>query len=422
MRGKTQVGASMRQFLLVLILLSPFFTSAQDSLAYSMQDSLRFVAEVRSWNTLPAKAKDSLPDWQIASAVQVLGESIVDTVRLRRLNYYNVSQLFTAEEEAFKLAKKDTLVTKDSLTVLSNRLKALKEARKMAQKAYDAVNDPFEFSTKVAAMKPAAQRKNLEKVFNRCHAITHPAPPEPVISVSPVVEAPPTPPTPEVSVEMPPPAKPDSVAVDTSSSAGWKSKIGKIKPKVKEKVPEKPSFATYKVENDVMLNPPTPPCVIAVERKDAFTGAVYRETAKGELFRFTNSVMKKSLPEGQPHIICKAALAGDASSGLLLLSFTIKDPNARRTFGGLPPKSILQLKFMDGDIITLFNEGRQEVQFDQETGTAVFAGQYPFQPAVLKKLEKAELDQIRVNWSTGYEDYNVHRVNLFMQQAPCLRQ
>ena len=422
MRGNTHVGTSIRQFLLAILFLSPFIASTQDSLAYTLQDSLRFVAEARSWNTLPATAKDSLPDWQIASAVQVFAETIVDTVRLRRLNYYNVSQLFTAEEEAFKAAKKDTLVTKDSLAVLALRLKALKEARKIAQKEYETVNATFEFSQKVAVMKPAARRKNLEKVYSRCRSITHPAPPEPVATVTPVVEAPPPPPVPEVSVEIPPAPVPDSTAVDSSSSAGWKSKLGKIKPKVKEKAPEKPAFATYKVENDVMLNPPMPPCVIAVERKDAFTGTVYRETSKGELFRFTNAVMKKSLPEGQPHIICKAALAGDASSGLLLLNFTIKDPNARRTFGGLPPKSILQLKFMDGDIITLFNEGRQEGQFDQETGTAVFAGQYAFQPAVLKKLEKAELDQIRVAWSTGYEDYNVHHVNLFMQQAPCLRQ
>jgi hypothetical protein len=180
--------------------------------------------------------------------------------------------------------------------------------------------------------------------------------------------------------------------------------------------------ARYDPTKDVMVSPPDAPCVYAAERKDEFTGSVYRECGALEVFRYSNPVMKKALPEGQYHIIGKAALATDgAADAALTLSFRIQDQNARRTFGVLPKGGILTMRFIRGDAITLYNSRDAEPEFDVETGVATYKTTYPLDRSLLKRIEKYELDQIRVQWSTGYEDYSIQQVDILQQQVRCLR-
>lgn len=425
---------------------------AQDSIPYTTQDSLRFATAVSQWTQLPEQARDSMPDWQIRTIISVAAAPVADSVRLRRLTFYNATRLHESEKEQYQTAKADTLVTKDDLAAMKNRVSAAAAAKKAAEKSYREALKVYEKTEKALVKNPATQRKQLPGIFTACRNFVAPPPPEAPVPDTETVEKKPKrnkrepenagdtaqqSPEPEAPSndsdgkkikwpKRPKKEESDMVTVDSTATSvdtttaeirTNRLKLGKNKPKT----PESPTFTRYSAEKDVMLNPPAPPCNIAVTRKDAFTGALYRETAKTELFRFTNAVMKKVLPPDQPHITCTAALAGDATAPLLLLTFTVKDANARRMFGGLPHKSLLQLKFMDGDLTALYNESRAEGQFDPETGIAIFTAQYPFQPSVLKKMEKTELDQIRVAWSTGYEDYSVQYVHLLMQQAACLR-
>ncbi len=380
----------------------------------SPADSISYADSVKIWEKIPVS--DSMPDWQTNTAIAVFYEKINGYAGFLQQYAAEKTAQRTTVEEALALAQQDTTVSKETLNQLKSDLKVAKVSEKKAKQALKEATGSLALVEKTNGMEPAQKRKNIPKLQKKAAGIektwaqlTAPPPPPPA---PPANEPDPVPPPP-VDAVVPVPTDTTVIPVTTE--------VPNKKKKTKEKAPEKPGFARYNPQNDVNLNPPKAPCVLGVNRRDEFTGNVYREMKYAELFRYTNSVMKKILPVTQPHILCKAALASDASGGTLWLNFTIKDANARRTFGGIAQKSIVSLKFINGEIITLFNESTQEVRFDPEQGVAIFTGQYPFQAGIFKKLEKMELDQIRVAWATGYEDYSVQQVGLLQQQASCLK-
>jgi len=184
--------------------------------------------------------------------------------------------------------------------------------------------------------------------------------------------------------------------------------------------PVGPQYKAYDPKADVMLNPPSAPCVLIRDVRDEFSGETYRELQRGELFRFNNEYEKKIMPPGQSHIVCEAALAEKGNAASLWLTFSVRDPNARKTFGGFTKNSQAVLKFMDGTTVNIFNLRADEGVADASGNVIQFKAQYNIDKETLKKLERTELDKIRIAWATGYEDYDVQNVNLLRRQASCL--
>jgi hypothetical protein len=422
-------------FLVTALLLLAFLGTsetvlAQDTIPHTPEDSLAFAQTARAWSELPAN-KDSLSDWQITTVTAVLNEKVQALHYTFDNKNRDAAQESTLLGEQLTALKTDTTITKDSLAVVNNALKNAKKKEKSLNKLFSlSEKTKKHFETAIAQPAPV-QRKNLAKNFAKCatlekklNDLTAP-PPAPLPGETPDTKAPVAAAPPPVTEDIPPvavvSADTSATVTDTTTQEGKRLSSLKKKLKPKEKQPEKPKPYQYNPQKDVMITPPVRPCAYALERRDEFTGAIYRETQKAELFRFTNNVKKKVLPEGQAHIICKAALATDGGNGKLLLEFTIQDASARRTFGGLAPRSLLSLRFLDGELITVFNEANIEGQFNGETGVAVFQAVYPISGALQRKLEKNELDQVRVAWSTGYEDYNVQHIGLFQQLTNCIK-
>lgn len=201
-------------------------------------------------------------------------------------------------EQHLKTAKQDTLTPKSTLDSLSNVLKkTAKSTEKTAQKNQKQAAQVYTFTDKVVGMDSINQRKNIRKAWKQVKeldALLHP--PKPVADILNAVGTPEAP-------------------ADSSALAE--------KRKAKEKKPEKPGpkYKPYDPAADVLLNPPKPPCVLAVNTRDEFSGQTYRETGREELFRFTNEVMKKVLPPDQPHIVCEAALSNSGPNTSLHLTF-----------------------------------------------------------------------------------------------------
>lgn len=303
-----------------------------------------------------------------------------------------------ATEQNWKTARQDTLTPKATLDSLAGILKAARGAEKTAQKNQKQATQTLTFADKVVNMDSTGQRKNIRKAWKQVKeldALLHPPTEKPIAEIlaHQGVNDTPT----------------DSVAV-----------ADKRKPK--EKKPEKtgPKYKPYDPAADVMLNPPKRPCALAVNTRDEFSGEIYRETAREQLFRYTNEVMKKILPPDQPHIVCEAALSGSGANTQLHLTFTLRDANARKSFGSLAKNSIVSLKFLDGDTFTLYNLRNDDGVRDESGQFFTYRGQYPIDAAAMKKLRKTELDKLRVAWSTGYEDYEVQGVDVLVRAAKCL--
>jgi hypothetical protein len=253
--------------------------------------------------------------------------------------------------------------------------------------------------------KPPQQRKNIRKIWHDLHKLEillQPPQPEPVKTKP--VEEPPLPA--KESADTTPVSKPEL----TSKT---------VKPK--RKPVEKPNarYKPYDAARDVMLNPPSEPCALAVNAKDEFSGEVRKEVAKSELFRFTNPLLRKYM-QGKTHIVCEAAMGTAGPNLTLTLTYTINDPNARKAFGGVAKNGVAILKFIDGTTYTAYSLRNDDGIFDPGGQIAVFKPQYALERSLLKKLKTTELDKIRMAWSTGYDDYDVQQIDLLMRQVKCI--
>ncbi len=324
----------------------------------------------------------------------------------------------TAEntEAEWKAAKKDTTLAKEVVKNLETAKKEAQKAEKTAGGLHKRAASTLAFARKTQALPPAAARKNLPKLsaqvmeLNQLAGLAPPPQEKPiaeVIGVPGVVDAP--------SAPAPPPT--DSLATGNPATDEAQTKNPR-KPKTRS-VPPSQRYQPYDPKADVMLNPPTPPCVLAQNTRDEFSGETYREVQRAELFRFTNEYVKKVIPAGQSHIVCEAALAEKGPTPSLWLTFTIHDPNARKTFGGLNKNGVAILKFIDGQTLSVYNQRADEGVSDPSGDTFIFRAQYGLDRDILRKMQRTELDKIRIGWATGYEDYDIQNINLLRRQANC---
>ncbi|MEO6039521.1 MAG: hypothetical protein ABIQ93_13995 [Saprospiraceae bacterium] len=373
------------------ILHNPFFVLA----------ACLFALRLTAQSPVPALPPlDSLTEAQVADIALQLQRTAVAQRQVADLQLHNAQALRGQEETALAAGKADTLSPKDQVLIREKNLKSAKNAERVAQKNFKQSEKNLALAESTLQLDSLARRKSLPKLhrqLNDLQAMLYPPPP---------------------AIETPPVAAAPSPR-DTNTTAPKVSEV----PLKKEKKPELPGkkYKSYDPQADVMLHPPVPPCALAMDRRDEFSGEVQRETARAELFRFTNPVLKSYL-QGKVHILCEAALSSIGPNTSLILSFTIRDPNVRKAFGNLPKNSIAILYTLDGTAFTVYNQQFSEGLPDDTGQVFSFRGLYPLDRVMLKKLRTTGLDKLRIAWATGYEDYEVHSVDLLGQEAQCLEQ
>lgn len=104
----------------------------------------------------------------------------------------------------------------------------------------------------------------------------------------------------------------------------------------------------------------------------------------------------------------------------LTLNFTIASPNAKRNFGILQEGAMLRIKLIDGSFLNFYNIRADRGRIDSYTGNTIYSGNYALGKSAEQALLKSEIDKMRVVWSTGYEDYDIHKVDFFIDQINCI--
>lgn len=410
---------------------NPFFIS-KHLLAALLALCCALRTQAQTLDSLPPL--DSLPAEQLASLASQLFIQAKNTeadcaTALRSRETERMEQ-----EVKMQHARQDSTVGKAVLDSLAVHLKAARSAERAAAARLKKAQKAASLCEKTAVMEPEAQRKSLPKAWKEVRSLIpmpqdedqssgaakqpaaaeageqkkslkdrlrkaksedKPAAVEPVPSAANTAAAPPA---------------------DTAQSAAPKNAQPRDK---KNERQAQAKFATYDPAQDVMLHPPTPPCQLAVNTRDEFTGATLRQTQAGELFHQTNPALRAYL-EGKNQIVCQAAIATAGPNASLWLTFQINDPNARRAFGSLNKNSLAMLIFTDGTVLNLNNLRSDDGTTDPDTRLVTYHAQYPLDAVALRKIRSTELDKLRIAWSTGYEDYDVQQVDALMRQAKCL--
>jgi len=161
-------------------------------------------------------------------------------------------------------------------------------------------------------------------------------------------------------------------------------------------------------------------CAVESQKIDDFTQKKRIDLEKQFLFSYTDEKLRPFL-KGQELLICEAALTSLGGFSYLNLTFSIASPNARNNFGVLENNAQISLKLINGNTISLYNSNRDIGKIDPYSGNTVYNGLYIISASNEKLLSKTELDELRVIWSTGFEDYEIYEIDFFINQLTCLK-
>ncbi len=170
---------------------------------------------------------------------------------------------------------------------------------------------------------------------------------------------------------------------------------------------------------DLMLYPPHQGCDFTYEGQDEKTGQYRRDLQQRLLFTYTDERLRPYLKD-KDYLRCEGYLSSLGGYRFLTLEFTFAYPNAREAYGFIESGSILTIKLLNGDFINLKSGRMDRGSYDTRREVLTYSVYYPIDRGQLGLLRNAEVDFIRVFWSSGYEEYKVYQLDFFQQQLRCL--
>ncbi len=179
------------------------------------------------------------------------------------------------------------------------------------------------------------------------------------------------------------------------------------------------TFATYDPESDPGVSPPAAECRRESDGIDEFTNSRRILLAPEVFFTYTSPELKPFLGDASL-LTCNARLAMTGKSIILETEFVIRSQFAAKEFGVLPKGSQLTFRTVDGQKIVVRNQSPSQANYDPVTKVSTYKGRYVINKGARKTLERSLLDEVRVMWGTGFDDYVIYDMNFLKRQLACL--
>jgi len=160
-------------------------------------------------------------------------------------------------------------------------------------------------------------------------------------------------------------------------------------------------------------------CQIAYEGKDQITGQMRRDVQEQLLFTYTDERLRTYLKDKE-YLRCEGFLTAMGGYRFLSLQFTFAYPNAREAYGFIEKGSILIIKLLDGNFVSLPALRMDQGSYDTTAELLTYSVHYPLDRSQMNLLRHSEVDSVIMFWSSGYEEYPVYNLNFFAQQMGCL--
>lgn len=161
-------------------------------------------------------------------------------------------------------------------------------------------------------------------------------------------------------------------------------------------------------------------CHAITDTMDVATGRRKIELKPALLFTHTDPDLRPYFKEKEL-ITCFGKLSKLDAYIYLTIDFQIASSHSLNNFGSLQNGSLLRLRLLNGEYVSLYNLKTDRGRIDPNSGHTIFTGQYALGKAEIKSLESFELDKVRILWTTGYEDYDVYKVDFFIDHLNCLK-
>lgn len=161
------------------------------------------------------------------------------------------------------------------------------------------------------------------------------------------------------------------------------------------------------------------PCHLEMDTIDAVTGTHRTGLEPGLIFTDTDPDLRPYF-KSKELITCYGRLSKMGAYIYFTIDFQIASSHSQGNFGVLESGSLLRLRLLNGKYVSLYNLKSDRGRIDPYTGNTIFSGQYALGKDEIKLLSASPLDKIRILWGTGYEDYDVYKIDFFIDQLKCL--
>ncbi len=183
--------------------------------------------------------------------------------------------------------------------------------------------------------------------------------------------------------------------------------------------PRSSLFKGWAAGKNLIFEPPTKPCGIAFEGRDPQDRQYRKELKPQLLFTHTDERLRPYLKEKE-YMKCEGFMHRMGGFTFLTLQFTFAYPNAREAYGLIEKNSILSIRLLNGTYILLRSGQLAQGTYDRDREILTYRVYYPIDRDDLPLMRHSEVDQIRVFWSSGYEEYQVRQLDFFQRQLECL--
>ena len=162
-------------------------------------------------------------------------------------------------------------------------------------------------------------------------------------------------------------------------------------------------------------------CMLIKDTVDEATGSKHIVLKPDLIFTHTDPDLRPYF-KNKELITCYGRLSRIDAYVYFTIDFQIASSHSQSNFGGLESGSLLRLRLLNGKYISLSNIKSDRGHIDHYSGNTVFTGQFALGKDEMKMLAGSPLDKIRILWGTGYEDYDVYKIDFFIDQIKCLQE
>ncbi|MEM6725807.1 MAG: hypothetical protein AAF598_17330, partial [Bacteroidota bacterium] len=162
-------------------------------------------------------------------------------------------------------------------------------------------------------------------------------------------------------------------------------------------------------------------CSFLYDETDVMTGQKKRALEPEFFFGHTEEEIKKFM-EGDDYLTCKGYVSQVTGVKTLNVVFRMDSPYAKDEYGSIQVGSQMILRLINGETVTLLSEKYDSGSVNKVTGKTVYRTLFIIPPKSEKLLQKVELDKIRMVWGTGYEDYEIYKIDFLVDQLTCLEE
>lgn len=162
-------------------------------------------------------------------------------------------------------------------------------------------------------------------------------------------------------------------------------------------------------------------CQYSMRERDEFTNKLKVAVQPQEFFTYTQEDLKKFMRE-KDYMTCTGGLSRVVGITIFNVKFEMQSIMAQREYGEIQAGTQMLVKLLDGNTVTLTCQEGSKGVIDEINGKTVYRTYFGVDKSDEKELRKSEVVRVRMLWSSGYEDYDVHELDFFINQLKCLEQ